>query len=433
MGQHHKSAVVLLGGTSLVRYRGLAQAARTLGLGLLLLDDDTPVRRARIKRLRSVDADVVSDASLLQTDTIAEAWDAVRNWQHDHAVAGIVCLRENFVERHGVIADGIGTKGPGIKASLVSRDKSLQRRYLAALSPGSRCVYSATELVLYAHGADFPLIVKPPDGMGSMGVTKVNDAAALLALAEADGSLSTLLVEDYQAGEEFSVESIVRDGAVEYEDVTLKRTTSDIGQYCVELGHTTPAPVDHSVSGTLLGLNRKVIESLEVETGIVHAEFRYGKGGRPFLMEVAVRCPGDSILLLHHLATGVPLEERLLRAATGEPAVAIQKARGRIARQVYLRHPPGILRRVSIEPSYADRLRWISDEGIWPDPEPSGATDPGRVHHLVVSASPGDALPVITSSFDRVASFVIDAASAVELDRLEKDVTDSINFGVDQS
>lgn len=431
MGRH-EAAVVLLGGTSLVRYRGLALAARNLGFSLLLLDDDTPARRARVERLRDADADVVGDASLLRTSTVAEAWDAVRGWRQDHDVAGIVCLREDFVERHGFIADGTGLRGPGIKASLVSRDKSLQRRYLYEMSPGSRCVYSAAELARYAREADFPVMVKPPDGMGSVGVTKVDDAAGLLALAEAGGSFSSVLVEDYQAGEEFSVESIVRDGAVDYAEVTLKRTSSDVGQYCVELGHTTPAPVDRSVRVTLLELNRAVIQSLEVESGIVHAEFRYGKGGSPYLMEVAVRCPGDSILLLHHLAAGVSLEERLLRAATGEPSAATFPP-CRIARQVYLHHRPGLLGRVSIAPPHSSRLRWISDEEVWPDPEPSGATDPARLHHLVVSVAPGEALSVIRSSFDRVANFVIDAASTAELDRLERDVANSIYFGVEQS
>ena len=42
--------------------------------------------------------------------------------------------------------------------------------------------------------------------------------------------------------------------------------------------------------------------------GVTHAEFRVDSFGRPALMEVAARTPGDGICLLYQLATGSPIE-----------------------------------------------------------------------------------------------------------------------------
>ena len=61
-----------------------------------------------------------------------------------------------------------------------------------------------------------------------------------------------------------------------------------------------------------------MLERLAFDTGIAHGEYRLTADGRAVLMEVAVRPPGDSIMALHWLASGVPLEDAVVGLAVGE-------------------------------------------------------------------------------------------------------------------
>jgi hypothetical protein len=150
-------------------------------------------------------------------------------------------------------------------------------------------------------------------------VTIVDDVAELRRQVVSYPGHEVVLAEQRVDGPEYSVESLVQDGRVIFASATAKETTDSATRTFVELAHSVPAasPQAHEA---LLAANRKLLTRLAFADGIAHSEWRVGADGRPMLMEIAGRTPGDGLLVLYQLATGQPLEPEIIRIALGEPA-----------------------------------------------------------------------------------------------------------------
>lgn len=243
------------------------------------------------------------------------------------------------------------------------------------------------------------------------------------------GSLvrNCLLVEELVRGQEYSVEALVQNRKIIFESVTRKRTTEESGRYFVESAHTVPAPSSPD-NDLLLAANRDIVERLAVENAIVHTELRLPADGRPVLMELAVRTPGDGLLPLYHLATGRPMEPDILRIVLGEPVAPPLLVRH--ARQVYLETGPGVLRDIAVHHPQAGPVVWTANGGSWPEIVPGAADEPATLRAVLTLKPRGARVGPLTESGDRVVTYLIDAPSPDELDRLEAEVTDSIEVSI---
>ncbi len=142
----------------------------------------------------------------------------------------------------------------------------------------------------------FPLIVKPTDRSGSRGVTKVHDHSDLkIAIERAlDESLEKkVVVEEFIEGEEVSVESISWNGVHHILIITDKVTTGE--PYFVELEHHQPSLLSEQIQNKIKSETIKALNSLEIEFGASHSEFKINKNGVVFAIEVGARMGGDFI------------------------------------------------------------------------------------------------------------------------------------------
>ena len=165
---------------------------------------------------------------------------------------------------------------------------------------------------------------------------------------------------------------------------------------------------------------------MQFASGISHAEFRITADGEVCLMEIAARAAGDSIVTLYHLATGTPMEEAMLAVALGEPASYPQPRR--FARQVYLRHEPGVLRGVRVD-GLAAQVTWLPDRWMWPPVTP--ASGDGALHMVVSGRAAGAELDEIRQSGDRSLMYVIDAPTIAALDALEARCDAAISLDIE--
>jgi biotin carboxylase len=402
-------ALLLLGGFAVAWNQRFLDAASARGLDVLLLDRPGPQAEA----LRSA-----GDVRLAAASDLPGIVDHVTTWSRQHDVHGVCVLREEYVEPGAVVADLLGLPSPGLRAARVCRNKYLQRRYLADWSPVSTL----------ADPGRFPVVVKPVGRLASSGVRLVTDADELSACLTGYDPDETLLFEERVVGQEYSVESLSHDGKVVYAEVTQKRTTEGESEYFVELGHTTPAILPGAVRGQILQTHEAVLERLAFGTGMAHAEYRVTAAGRPVLIEIAARPPGDSILALHWLATGAPLEDAIVGLAVGE-TVSHPEPR-RYARQVYLTHPPGVLDDLVVE--------GIDRAPVWFDPAEIGAQidacgaadDPATVRCVMALKPRGTRLGPIRESSDRAAMFVVDAPTPSTLDAISQRCERAISLRV---
>ncbi|TPQ20902.1 ATP-grasp domain-containing protein [Streptomyces sporangiiformans] len=339
-------------------------------------------------------------------------------WRDTYTIVGAYAVGDYLAEPTGLLADGLGVRSPGLRASRASRAKFLQRWYLPELSPASLTIPAGERDTADLDAVAFPAVVKPASRASSSGVGTVTDLTALRRQLATYPDHEVVLVEQKVIGPEFSVESLVQDGRVIFASVTGKDTTDSHTGTFVELAHSVPSARD-DLGDTLLDANRRLLDGLAFQDGITHSEWRVGEDGRPFLMEVAARTPGDGLLVLYQLATGRPLEPEILRIALGESAT--YPIPRRWTRQVYLEHDPGTLEDVIVDwPGV--RPEWIGDSGVWPEIKPGAVDDPPTLRAVLVLKKRGSLLEPLSSSDDRSVTFFIDAPTPDALDAFEQRV-----------
>jgi biotin carboxylase len=163
-------------------------------------------------------------------------------------------------------------------------------------------------------------IVKPVRGAGSAGVALLrHEHEAEAAFARAAGRFDGLpdagvLVEQFHAGVQYSVEAFSEDGC--HEVVAVTRKFSDPVTF-VELGHVVPADLDAAPEAAIHALVRGVLDALGVGFGATHTEIVLTAAG-PRVIETHVRMGGDEIPALVYGASGVDLTDFVVRQTVGE-------------------------------------------------------------------------------------------------------------------
>lgn len=142
----------------------------------------------------------------------------------------------------------------------------------------------------------FPLIVKPTDRSGSLGVTKVNTKNELIKAVESAVSVSfthQAIVEEYIEGREISVEFISFNGKHYPLQITDKVTTG--APHFVELEHHQPAQLTQEQFSYIYELTSRALDALGLTNGASHSEYRITDDSKVVVMEIGGRMGGDLI------------------------------------------------------------------------------------------------------------------------------------------
>ena len=222
------------------------------------------------------------------------------------------------------VAEKMGLAGNSVESARMSTDKYEMRRTLR--DAGVPCpsfveVVSADECEAAVAGLRYPLIVKPVDRSGSMGVMEVDDAHGLRAAVEKAIGCSLgekAIVEECITGmHEISVEGLSWDGEYRILALTDKVTTGK--PHYVELGHHQPAHVDGDLRDRVEGVVRKGIAALGIRCGATHVELMITGEDEVFVTEIGARMGGDFIgSNLVELSTGVDFLKAVIDCALGE-------------------------------------------------------------------------------------------------------------------
>jgi biotin carboxylase len=239
--------------------------------------------------------------------------------------AGVTSSSEYFIPVAARIAAKLGLPGPDPLSVTDCRNKAHQRLTLTAAGvgvPGCTVATSVAEAVEAASATGFPVVLKPAEGSGSVGVlrcetlsTVASQAAALLAVAYNERGLpvpAQVLVEPYASGPEYSVEL--------FGDVVVAVVRKHLGPapFFVEIGHDAPAALPPSDETALADTARAAVTALGLGFGAAHVEIRLTPDG-PRLMEVNPRPAGGMIPELVRAATGVDLVAAQIAAVLGLP------------------------------------------------------------------------------------------------------------------
>ncbi|MCX2829633.1 ATP-grasp domain-containing protein [Bacillus pseudomycoides] len=418
-----QQAFLLFGGFTTGKYPNFITAIEKYDLDILVIDvknDSTELNLHRRESIEGHPFQKIKEFALINPNEIQKVLSQILIWKNSYEIKGVYTIRESFVEILGLVADYLGLPSPGLRASQVCRNKFLQRLYFDKWSPSYVCLTPEQRNEVTAiRDQSFPAILKPISREGSSGVLRVNSQGEMMqALEQEYASDETVLIEQYIRGREYSVETLIQNKKIIFSCPTQKRTNELKGNCFVEMAHTVPAAnLKEEEYQKLLDINREIVKKLNFKNGISHAEYKIDSEGNIYLMEIAARNPGDGILQLYQVTTGIPLENILIDIALEKEAQYL--APNRFARQVYFDHTPGILVDFLIEEDIGITPVWLREEGIRPLITPSNHNDEPQIKELLIERKKGDQLFEIKASKDRCGAFIFDSNTKNNLDDLE--------------
>lgn len=195
------------------------------------------------------------------------------------------------------VAEKLHLNGNQYESALRANDKFLMREAFSKV--GIPCPrYSR---VFRDQEIDFsdwhsPLIVKPCDRSGSLGVMKVTCLEELQRSLDDALSLSfkhEAVVEEFIEGREISVEFISYHG-VHYPLMITDKVTTDAPHF-VELEHHQPANLSEDQFERIYSITQRALDALEITDGASHTEYKITKSGEIYIIELGARMGGDFI------------------------------------------------------------------------------------------------------------------------------------------
>lgn len=319
-----------------------------------------------------------------------------------HDVAGVLTWDEYQLVPTARLARLLELPGPDPESMRSCRDKSRTRALLHEHGVGSAASIrtgSMMEAMLAAETIGYPVVLKPASNAGSLGVIRVAGSDELpdaYAFASAGtqgvGSESdAVLVEEYLAGPEVSVECVTHRGVTAAVALTRKNVSFD--PYFEEIAHTVDA--DDPLLIEVAPVATAAVRALGIDTGIQHVEVRLTDRG-PRIIEVNGRIGGDLIGRLVLLATGLDLPRIAADLACGTAPDLTPTRRQVAAIRLLYPEAAGTLTHRSIDATFVratdwiEEVRWLLSPGDPAVLPPIGDVDTARVGHILLTAPTAD-------------------------------------------
>lgn len=198
-----------------------------------------------------------------------------------------------------------GVEGTGPKTADLFRDKSRMKLALAAagLPVARHClVESVAQGRVWAEKTGFPLVLKPPAGMGAKETFRVSSMETLVRALEGLGVSRDrpVLAEEFLVGREFSFETVTTQG------VPRAHSISHYLPGCLEVLETPwiqwCCMLPRDISGPAYDEARRIgfgaIKALGLGDGMTHMEWFERADGSVAIGEIAQRPPGACISLM---------------------------------------------------------------------------------------------------------------------------------------
>ena len=182
-------------------------------------------------------------------------------------------------------------------------------------------VNATTDIEELAKNLNYPVMVKPCDGSGSRGASRV-DAPEQLPKAcsyAMDGSITHRAeIESFITGQEYGAESIVVEGQIHVLAIMKKWMTEP--PYYAELGHAIPCGLPTKIEAKARECVRNAIDALGVNFGSVNMDMLITPGGKVYIVDIGARMGGN--LIGSHIipyGTGIDYMGAMIQNAVSDP------------------------------------------------------------------------------------------------------------------
>lgn len=194
-------------------------------------------------------------------------------------------------------------------------------------------VNDSTDLVSLCKKICFPVMVKPCDGSGSRGASRVDDESRF-ADACHDAMAASIThraeIETFIVGREYGAESLVVNGEVHVLGIMRKWMTEP--PYYAELGHAIPTDLPHEIEEKAKQCVENAIKALGINFGSVNMDMLITAEGKVHIIDIGARMGGNMIgPCIIPYGTGIDYMANMIRNAVGDEVDLTPKAHGAVA------------------------------------------------------------------------------------------------------
>lgn len=334
---------------------------------------------------------------------------------------GVMPTRDYAVRAASHIAERLGLRGIGAENSKILTNKLLLRDACEKHNiphPRFSRINSKEELKNFFNGN--PIIFKPANRQASLGISKISSVDDIDKAWEytinADEDEKQIVKRDFSAeyiaeefvgGYEVSVETIVQDGEVIFNNITKKMSLDDS---FVEIGHIVPAPLENEVQENIRREKTNFVKKLNIKNGLLHSEWKIVEGN-PILIECAGRTPGDGIPRLISKAYDFNFFADVCRVYIGEK-IKIPNEAVKVATSRFFIGKEGIVKKIS----GVDILK---------------NNKHGNIIKYMINVKEGDKVKRAESSWDRLGLVFLYANTYEEMEKYCKEIADTVQFTIE--
>lgn len=251
--------------------------------------------------------------------------EACLEYARKNSIDGVLTAATDYgVITAAVIANDLHLKGlsPDV-ATLVKNKYLVRKRLLEANADDTEQAYEVKPETNIKHLLGkiyFPVIVKPCDGSGSRGTSRVNSPDELetaCRFAMENSITNRAVIETFIFADEYGAESFVENGKVHILGIMKKKMT--LPPYYAELGHMMPSGLSDSVEQKVKACVEKAIKALQIDFGSVNMDLLITQSESVHIVDIGARMGGN--LIGSHIipiGTGIDYMEAMLKAFAGD-------------------------------------------------------------------------------------------------------------------
>ena len=222
------------------------------------------------------------------------------------------------------IAQRMGLPGLNYESAKLIKNKYLVRKKLFENhvddTEQAYEVTAETDITTLSQLLTYPIMVKPCDGSGSRGASRVDHPDELYKACKyaMDASITHRAeIESFINGREYGAESLVVNGQIHVLAIIKKWMTEP--PYYAELGHAIPCGLQEEVEERTKDIVRKAIAALGINHGSVNVDLLISETGTVHIIDIGARMGGN--LIGSHIipyGTGFDYMGNMLKVAVGD-------------------------------------------------------------------------------------------------------------------
>ena len=289
---------------------------------------------------------------------------------HKHAVVNIVDEKKCLEYARSEKIDGVVTAAtdfgvlsaayvaqemglPGLKyevAQLIKNKYKVRKCLFEAHVDDTEQAYEVnerTDIDDLAKKLTYPVMVKPCDGSGSRGASRVNTPSELLEACTyaMNGSITHRAeIESFIIGQEYGAESLVVDGQIHVLGIMKKWMTNP--PYYAELGHAMPSGLPDEVEKKARECVKNAISALCINHGSVNMDLLITPDEKVYIIDIGARMGGNMIgPCIIPYGTGIDYVGAMIQNAVGDSVDLTEREHGAVATKL-LAFDKGVVKRM---------------------------------------------------------------------------------------